>query len=1541
MYNMPVRQKLVREAIDVESVRMRLESFALMHPKVAFSLRNDRTNAMVIQTKKSSGILATFLQLFGVERAQGMAEVHHTVGHFTVSGYIGTQPHLTKALQFVYINKRIFLKTKIHRLLNDLLARSSVISARLHPSSVGPTRTTSSPPKGMRLYGMFVLNIECPYTEYDICLDPAKTLVEFKDWNQILLCIEELVIQFANEENLVINLDERFRRSGKEQEEGEEEQEENLSQSSQSRLQVFSLKRSCEGSKEDEGPGPAKQRYGRTLNTQDNLLAIHSAMVRRVRKEDKGRKGDTDDNDNNKETTQHTTDKKDDNTDTPDKDDSIADTMKKKVKKKYNEDDNGDETTLQIHQKDMQGDTTRCIDATPESIDKKQQNHNYSVSHSLTNLNKLNDTEKNNSENEHITESSESEENVYTKRKKGVWSVLDEFKKVLEEINERDDTTESDLDQTITTTQSSNTQQKEDSGRNRKTGDKNKDRVKSNPSTLATLEEFMNANNREEGNSFVDEYKTPEEDVRGTPITPPPLKSHRPSSPTPSVGKDESYTRRIQQGSTHLEKKCSCDTKKTKTNERHIERRVTRHSNKVSLSKSLSEKLKTRQNMSRNIPSLQRFGYCKTNTNTTQNVQQTQGNIICGERERSSNSNKTRSSIEVSGECPRVNTHTETTEDKGSSRTGKCHEGFKFDPVITKTFQGVDTCLAHMRLAHMRSCGENEPPINIPLDNNNTIDAQYRTVEKINHKPIVSTSEVEKCVDVSSGNGVSILTQLSTPPRQTNSLLHIAQNYASTPEDSDDSPEKSNTSKTILKVPPFQGFEENLTHPQTTSSRFPGETCNVVNSSDKCTSSEGVNVTGRRSEGGSTYVESEGSTLVKELIIDTDTLLQTDAVNIFLTKSNLYSDKTLSVYEKEDSMQPIEEGETQFKVSQNIDPCIALYNAPVTQSLKVIDSVTQREDHREREEVEEDLQEYVCPLQPSQGFKPSSIEPLRIQRMDASIENKLGVLTCPQHIQETADSIRVCSGDVKTQETTREEGIEIMSGSKVLESLSQLSEREVHLENTLPLVSQMNMEKTLASICKPPPPDASLTLETQPLPQPLSPPQEGVGSEVEEKGSQPPSQTSTDPFSDSLHFSQLTLPDEVGSAASLGAGACTSLDTLPTSTTLSVAFPFTYQSSVCGNSDPPRSKMSSCDLTAGNMKESEEGSVEISTSYSTDCDVGTVPSIPDTTQASHNTTNAIFEPMQTLPLPSLPPVQSVDGSAENTKICPDPPLHKDTKSCEESNKPKGVGSITNQGLNNGINPSCQNTAGQTEVTACETPLDPQKYRWREAKDKEGRTVYVDLQTGNSSYEPLEVKNGPEWTSSQPLGAPLPKLPLTHEPWYIPRVRGSGSVHKDRDSFTLSHGFTELMSWKKTIQMRKKESVGQGSTDGNTNSTPAGMPQEVKVALESVLEDSEADNNFVKWTEKPDDLQELVQPSDVAQICQMWEPPDFAMDGEVLNSGLDAGAGGRGGSGVRVYNMVHPYRFTQDMLHSCKVRGFVTDCVDGSVRNDYVTSHLLA
>ncbi|KAM7375772.1 hypothetical protein PAMP_005545 [Pampus punctatissimus] len=194
-HNMPVRRRRMDAVLEGERIRHRVEAISLMHPSVSFTLKNDCTGAMMVQLPKARNTYHRFVQIHTLGRAQKLGEISYSCGQFEVSGYIGREGHYNNSLQFLYVNDRLLLKTRIHKLLNFLLRRLS--------SSNQKTDGSSKQKRSQDLHGVYIINIKCSYSEYDICLEPAKTLIEFKDWDEILLCIEETVKAFLSRENLV------------------------------------------------------------------------------------------------------------------------------------------------------------------------------------------------------------------------------------------------------------------------------------------------------------------------------------------------------------------------------------------------------------------------------------------------------------------------------------------------------------------------------------------------------------------------------------------------------------------------------------------------------------------------------------------------------------------------------------------------------------------------------------------------------------------------------------------------------------------------------------------------------------------------------------------------------------------------------------------------------------------------------------------------------------------------------------------------------------------------------------------------------------------------------------------------------------------------------------------------------------------------------------------------------------------------------------------------------------------------------------------
>ncbi|XP_074852866.1 DNA mismatch repair protein Mlh3 isoform X2 [Carettochelys insculpta] len=204
-HQLPVRRKCMDPMLEFERVRQKVEALSLIHPSISFSLRNDASCSMILQLPKTKDMCSRFCQIYGLGRMQKLRKINYKSGGFELSGYISSEGHYNKNIQFFYVNSRLVLKTRLHKLVDFLLRKESVISK----TKGGPShrQMSSSPIRhrcGPELYGIFVINVKCQYSEYDVCLEPAKTLIEFRNWDALLACIEEGVRTFLKQEHLFV-----------------------------------------------------------------------------------------------------------------------------------------------------------------------------------------------------------------------------------------------------------------------------------------------------------------------------------------------------------------------------------------------------------------------------------------------------------------------------------------------------------------------------------------------------------------------------------------------------------------------------------------------------------------------------------------------------------------------------------------------------------------------------------------------------------------------------------------------------------------------------------------------------------------------------------------------------------------------------------------------------------------------------------------------------------------------------------------------------------------------------------------------------------------------------------------------------------------------------------------------------------------------------------------------------------------------------------------------------------------------------------------
>nr|XP_012597614.1 DNA mismatch repair protein Mlh3 isoform X2 [Microcebus murinus] len=205
-YQLPVRRKCMDPRLEFEKVRQRIEALSLMHPSISFSLRNDVSGSMVLQLPKTKDVCSRFCQIYGLGKSQKLKEINFKYKEFELNGYISSEAHYNKNMQFLFVNKRLVLKTKLHKLIDFLLRRESSICK---PKNGPASRQMNSSPRHRstpELYGIYVINVQCQFCEYDVCMEPAKTLIEFQNWDTLLICIQEGVKMFLKREKLFVEL---------------------------------------------------------------------------------------------------------------------------------------------------------------------------------------------------------------------------------------------------------------------------------------------------------------------------------------------------------------------------------------------------------------------------------------------------------------------------------------------------------------------------------------------------------------------------------------------------------------------------------------------------------------------------------------------------------------------------------------------------------------------------------------------------------------------------------------------------------------------------------------------------------------------------------------------------------------------------------------------------------------------------------------------------------------------------------------------------------------------------------------------------------------------------------------------------------------------------------------------------------------------------------------------------------------------------------------------------------------------------------------
>jgi DNA mismatch repair protein MLH3 len=167
---------------------------ALIHPQISIRLLDIDSEDELLYTAFSSSPLPLISKSFGDDVSRCLHEISASDQGWVLSGHISGPADVfrTKDFQYLYINSRFVNRNPIHNMLNNLA--SSFQSSIMRTNE--ETDVQSRKRQNTDIYPAFLLNFCCPRSSYDLHFEPTKTIVEFKDWQTVLLFFEQTVTNY-------------------------------------------------------------------------------------------------------------------------------------------------------------------------------------------------------------------------------------------------------------------------------------------------------------------------------------------------------------------------------------------------------------------------------------------------------------------------------------------------------------------------------------------------------------------------------------------------------------------------------------------------------------------------------------------------------------------------------------------------------------------------------------------------------------------------------------------------------------------------------------------------------------------------------------------------------------------------------------------------------------------------------------------------------------------------------------------------------------------------------------------------------------------------------------------------------------------------------------------------------------------------------------------------------------------------------------------------------------------------------------------------
>eukprot|EP01083_Nonionella_stella_P217358 780436_1 len=227
--NMPVRRKHAHsQRGGLERVKQRVLRYALANPKIRFRLTDESRGADVLQTRSSGSVLRTFKQLFPSKVPESMHSLESPgEAEYRITGIISDLEHgyHSRELQFLYVNGRFIRTPALTKFIGNFMDRCHRL-LMMKQSGLGaldlPLSQDSSPQKFgylrkfERVFPAYVIDLRTDPRNVEVLYDPAKTLLDFRDWDSALDALHKSLAVFVLKAHPILeSVEDKIARIGK------------------------------------------------------------------------------------------------------------------------------------------------------------------------------------------------------------------------------------------------------------------------------------------------------------------------------------------------------------------------------------------------------------------------------------------------------------------------------------------------------------------------------------------------------------------------------------------------------------------------------------------------------------------------------------------------------------------------------------------------------------------------------------------------------------------------------------------------------------------------------------------------------------------------------------------------------------------------------------------------------------------------------------------------------------------------------------------------------------------------------------------------------------------------------------------------------------------------------------------------------------------------------------------------------------------------------------------------------------------------------